>query len=160
MRRRSAAGCSRRRTPVHWGARCGRGYGGTRSCCSMRRAESRWKLCCVSFFFFQAEDGIRDYKVTGVQTCALPICSALSRRRGRRARHAIECPPQVHRRRAGVREQRRELGEPREERLSRRPALPARRGQDRKSTRLNSSHLVISYAVFCLKKKKNTNARA
>src|SRR5256885_8658280 len=28
-----------------------------------------------------------------------------------------------------------------------------RRGADRKSTRLNSSHLVISYAVFCLKKK-------
>src|SRR5262245_63969178 len=28
---------------------------------------------------------------------------------------------------------------------------------DRKSTRLNSSHLGISYAVFCLKKKKNTN---
>src|SRR5256885_9624095 len=27
----------------------------------------------ASFFFFQAEDGIRDYKVTGVQTCALPI---------------------------------------------------------------------------------------
>src|SRR5688500_20146431 len=27
-------------------------------------------VCC---FFFQAEDGIRDYKVTGVQTCALPI---------------------------------------------------------------------------------------
>src|SRR2546430_3170583 len=29
--------------------------------------------CCV-FFFFQAEDGIRDLTVTGVQTCALPIC--------------------------------------------------------------------------------------
>src|SRR5256885_12634770 len=29
-------------------------------------------------------------------------------------------------------------------------------GRDRKSTRLNSSHLVISYAVFCLKKKKKT----
>ena len=28
----------------------------------------------VCVFFFQAEDGIRDYKVTGVQTCALPIC--------------------------------------------------------------------------------------
>src|SRR5256885_9822588 len=28
------------------------------------------------FFFFQAEDGIRDYKVTGVQTCALPIYPA------------------------------------------------------------------------------------
>src|SRR5258706_8236354 len=26
------------------------------------------------FFFFQAEDGIRDWSVTGVQTCALPIC--------------------------------------------------------------------------------------
>src|SRR5688500_19170800 len=34
----------------------------------------------------------------------------------------------------------------------RRPA-GRRRGEDRKSTRLNSSHLVISYAVFCLKKK-------
>src|SRR3712207_7280417 len=31
-----------------------------------------------------------------------------------------------------------------------------RRGRDRKSTRLNSSHANISYAVFCLKKKKNT----
>src|ERR1022692_2288421 len=30
--------------------------------------------CAFFFFFFQAEDGIRDYKVTGVQTCALPIC--------------------------------------------------------------------------------------
>src|SRR5690554_7337591 len=29
-------------------------------------------------------------------------------------------------------------------------------GEDRKSTRLNSSHVRISYAVFCLKKKKNT----
>src|SRR2546430_8894241 len=28
----------------------------------------------VCFFFFQAEDGIRDLTVTGVQTCALPIC--------------------------------------------------------------------------------------
>src|SRR2546426_8514196 len=38
-----------------------------------------------------------------------------------------------------------------------RPASP----EDRKSTRLNSSHLVISYAVFCLKKKKQQqDARA
>src|SRR5688572_17993222 len=29
--------------------------------------------CCVFFFFFQAEDGILDFTVTGVQTCALPI---------------------------------------------------------------------------------------
>src|SRR5256885_12280250 len=34
-----------------------------------------YQMLCV-FFFFQAEDGIRDYKVTGVQTCALPICVA------------------------------------------------------------------------------------
>src|SRR5438034_2289948 len=35
----------------------------------------------------------------------------------------------------------------------------ARGLQDRKSTRLNSSHTVISYAVFCLKKKNNTHKR-
>src|SRR5256885_12176251 len=34
------------------------------------------------------------------------------------------------------------------------------RGPDRKSTRLNSSHLVISYAVFCLKKKKKQDYNA
>src|SRR5437762_9420445 len=33
----------------------------------------------VFFFFFQAEDGIRDTSVTGVQTCALPICRANGR---------------------------------------------------------------------------------
>src|SRR5256885_12781128 len=36
----------------------------------------------------------------------------------------------------------------------RNPRVKWFRGADRKSTRLNSSHLVISYAVFCLKKKK------
>src|SRR5215204_6812335 len=36
----------------------------------------------------------------------------------------------------------------------RRRARGPRRARDRKSTRLNSSHTVISYAVFCLKKKK------
>src|SRR2546426_11654993 len=39
------------------------------------------------FFFFQAEDGIRDYKVTGVQTCALPICFL------RRVLHLLQEPP-------------------------------------------------------------------
>src|SRR6266700_3041741 len=33
---------------------------------------SMWRRCSF-FFFFQAEDGIRDFHVTGVQTCALPI---------------------------------------------------------------------------------------
>src|ERR1039457_5600074 len=42
------------------------------------RADHKWVRSCLlylhgCFFFFQAEDGIRDYKVTGVQTCALPI---------------------------------------------------------------------------------------
>src|SRR5688572_32258440 len=80
------------------------------------------------FFFFQAEDGIRDLTVTGVQTCALPIyvwgvpfSAAGSSRR--------TCP-----------------SGPPEWRAEARP--------DRKSTRLNSSHSQISYAVFCLKKKK------
>src|SRR5690606_41131631 len=37
-------------------------------------------------FFFQADDGIRDFHVTGVQTCALPICPMLTPLRARRAR--------------------------------------------------------------------------
>src|SRR5262249_56398226 len=36
-------------------------------CCAV------WLRCVLCFFFFQAEDGIRDWSVTGVQTCALPI---------------------------------------------------------------------------------------
>src|SRR5256885_12288994 len=89
------------------------------------------------FFFFQAEDGIRDYKVTGVQTCALPISPAPT------------LPPGIDRdvrNRAILSEDFRRL------QTSLRSSL-----EDRKSTRLNSSHLVISYAVFCLKKKKNAN---
>src|SRR5207244_4805756 len=37
-------------------------------------------VCVLFFFFFQAEDGIRDDLVTGVQTCALPICREGCRR--------------------------------------------------------------------------------
>src|SRR5256885_13172447 len=93
-------------------------------------------ICSILFFFFQAEDGIRDYKVTGVQTCALPICQ-LHLGVGLAA-HALD----------GVVERQAldgrvvDLGD-----------QVARLEADRKSTRLNSSHLVISYAVFCLKKK-------
>src|SRR3712207_7314827 len=36
--------------------------------------------CFIVFFFFQAEDGIRDIGVTGVQTCALPIWGDQDRR--------------------------------------------------------------------------------
>src|SRR5258708_17485485 len=37
---------------------------------------AEWMQYRFSVFFFQAEDGIRDDLVTGVQTCALPICRA------------------------------------------------------------------------------------
>src|SRR5256885_11898454 len=39
----------------------------------MTSAGTQTVLYVLVVFFFQAEDGIRDYKVTGVQTCALPI---------------------------------------------------------------------------------------
>src|SRR3712207_9473252 len=48
-----------------------------------------------------------------------------------------------------------ELPTQRAERYERDFALSADNAQDRKSTRLNSSHANISYAVFCLKKKQN-----
>src|SRR5947209_4307178 len=48
----------------------------------MRRAArtcvSELYVDVIVFFFFQAEDGIRDIGVTGVQTCALPICDDVS----------------------------------------------------------------------------------
>src|SRR3712207_9144170 len=65
------------------------------------------------------------------------------------------------RERPGRRDRRRgrRFGVPRPRQGRRHRAVPAGRaaalGGDRKSTRLNSSHANISYAVFCLKKKKN-----
>src|SRR5690349_22950070 len=99
-------------------------------------------------FFFQAEDGIRDLYVTGVQTCALPICEikkvAVKKFPAKRDRELRResCPIQTA--------------------PSAATPLPELTPGDRKSTRLNSSHVEISYAVFCLKKKKkqtktNTN---
>src|SRR5256886_6103687 len=46
---------------------------------------------CIFFFFFQAEDGIRDLTVTGVQTCALPICEKW--RTGKHTSTAAELVP-------------------------------------------------------------------
>src|SRR2546426_3009107 len=84
------------------------------------------------FFFFQAEDGIRDYKVTGVQTCALPISNGSHSEPTSRRLHSNSNLAMKNLRQFWTN-----------------PGAG-----DRKSTRLNSSHLVISYAVFCLKKKK------
>src|SRR5258706_8683583 len=47
-----------------------------RTFCTSLYTDKTSMVCCdelVLFFFFQAEDGIRDWSVTGVQTCALPI---------------------------------------------------------------------------------------
>src|SRR5205807_5031064 len=46
------------------------------------------QLLIFVVFFFQAEDGIRDYKVTGVQTCALPISIAIRIERRTTVRYA------------------------------------------------------------------------
>src|SRR2546430_5233041 len=116
--------------------------------------DGTWECSCL-FFFFQAEDGIRDLTVTGVQTCALPILAARhSGKGGRRLAGIGHVFPIDH------------------EKVRTGPSGSTvdgcsrccgcqRHGQmrllDRKSTRLNSSHSQISYAVFCLKKKSDTH---
>src|SRR2546430_9092248 len=76
------------------------------------RVQARWSVktglrLCEVFFFFQAEDGIRDLTVTGVQTCALPIyprvtaaTAASSQRAGEERREcgaiAAASKPSVH----------------------------------------------------------------
>src|SRR5256885_4449218 len=87
------------------------------------------------FFFFQAEDGIRDYKVTGVQTCALPI---LEVKEGNAGGDGVATSKEISNSCS----------------VGWYGLVTEEYQVDRKSTRLNSSHLVISYAVFCLKKKK------
>src|SRR5688572_31685235 len=100
-------------------------------------------LLCF-FFFFQAEDGIRDLTVTGVQTCALPIFERSAVRIARAEVGEILVFHLQHQQLAAVGQLARSVRD---------EEIKARR--DRKSTRLNSSHSQISYAVFCLKKKKN-----
>src|SRR5437870_11488135 len=97
------------------------------------------------FFFFQAEDGIRDGHVTGVQTCALPIYPG---RFG--LPHHDGGGPGVLRPR-----DRRDGRGGGDGRVPLRAPVSGGGAGDRKSTRLNSSHVAISYAVFCLKKKNN-----
>src|SRR5438876_7634199 len=97
-------------------------------------------------FFFQAEDGIRDGRVTGVQTCALPISVAGTK--------AVWSPRGAY----AFKLSNNSLGlmfPANRQYLARWiKEKPGQYSSDRKSTRLNSSHPSISYAVFCLKKKK------
>src|SRR2546430_7706057 len=55
-------------------------------------SNARRCVVCMLFFFFQAEDGIRDLTVTGVQTCALPISVAPARPRRRPRLHELARP--------------------------------------------------------------------
>src|SRR2546430_4358164 len=113
-------------------------------------------------FLFQAEDGIRDLTVTGVQTCALPIYE-LEEAPGPRARSVVLgeiAAGLAHQPCRGV--LRRLAKQCPQQRVVLQTSFPmyvhspSVTGviEDRKSTRLNSSHSQISYAVFCLKKKK------
>src|SRR2546422_11725395 len=94
----------------------------------VRRPRFRW---CPVFFFFN------DTATTEIYTLSLHDALPISRRHAVRVRPAQLLADELR-------------GAPR-----RRCDLPVPPLADRKSTRLNSSHGYISYAVFCLKKKKN-----
>src|SRR3712207_7458656 len=83
--------------------------------------------------------------------------TTLFRSRGRDAR---ERHVDALRRLAAAVEQHEERHRPDEQRDPRQRPEPHRAHRDRKSTRLNSSHANISYAVFCLKKKKPNHSLA
>src|SRR5699024_11424020 len=66
--------------------------------CSEHVSVSLLLTCCDSFmmfFFFQAEDGIRDRNVTGVQTCALPILFLSMASSGAFRSHSVDEPESV-----------------------------------------------------------------
>src|SRR5256885_7985615 len=96
----------------------------------------RWLLCYFFFFF-------NDTATTEIYTLslhdALPISEGETREYPRTIQELPPQPKEIKPHPYGI-----EFG-----------ILLRMLHEDRKSTRLNSSHLVISYAVFCLKKKKN-----
>src|SRR3712207_7822804 len=96
---------------------------------------------CIYFFF-------NDTATTEIYTLSLHDALPISRGRPHRRR----TPPGTRRRAADLDRVRHRRGRRRHRR--RRRGGPVHPRRDRKSTRLNSSHANISYAVFCLKKKK------
>src|SRR2546430_12246768 len=94
------------------------------------------------FFFFQAEDGIRDLTVTGVQTCALPILTDLS----------FSPESRIERYQLLVHVEQKLGGSILQTVNDERPERSEEHTSD-------SSHSQISYAVFCLKKKKNLTSQ-
>src|SRR3989440_4347440 len=105
---------------------------------------------CFVFFFFQAEDGIRDLIVTGVQTCALPISEAINHSLSGPMLRASGVPYDVRKDKPYLDYETYDFDVV----VGEHGDVYDRYLVDRKSTRLNSSHDQISYAVFCLKKKK------
>src|SRR2546429_6400363 len=126
----------------------------------------------MTFFFFQAEDGIRDVAVTGVQTCALPIFAGSResirqvpiRKASNPAARSLSNSPCVQIPDSLTAMQFSGMWSTNSKDVSVRTSCVFRlrlftpmiraSAADRKSTRLNSSHGYISYAVFCLKKKQ------
>src|SRR5437868_10580030 len=119
-------------------------------------------LCnIVLFFFFQAEDGIRDRNVTGVQTCALPISGVCPSPAYSYSACVVDLDADprtglIHVNKVWIAH---DVGRAINPLLvegqvegSVYMGLGEALMEDRKSTRLNSSHVSISYAVFCLKK--------
>src|SRR5256885_12149118 len=86
----------------------------------------------------------------------MPLAMRLLQGTRERCRCGIEVGDQKRHQVGGGRAQRARAGERRQVPVGHNVPFSVVTRRDRKSTRLNSSHLVISYAVFCLKKKKQT----
>src|SRR5689334_24706097 len=93
-------------------------------------------------FFFN------DPATTEIYTLSLHDALPISSRRRKRPKQCARQPPRV------LCPAQRGLRPPRRKTVLARVVSPSAPASDRKSTRLNSSHSSISYAVFCLKKKK------
>src|SRR3989449_6755736 len=99
------------------------------------------------FFFFQAEDGIRDVAVTGVQTCALPISAV--------QRSAETCPEESRRELIG-----RPEGRPRPERVLKDPGAPPSFRSEEHTSELQSRLHLVCRLLLEKKKKKNKKRRS
>src|SRR5256886_5524372 len=137
-----------------------------------RRADGEGRHVSASwFFFFQAEDGIRDLTVTGVQTCALPIWPVAPdirpRPRGRRRARRTESTRDLHvsagcaaavERRPRQRRARPRAGRPRSEEhtseLQSQSNLVCRLLLEKKKTTMNRAYTIVTSTTTA----KNANA--
>src|SRR5256885_12112819 len=117
--------------------------------CTRRIEQDHFKLVHLIFFFFSSRR--RHTRLQG--DWSSDVCSSDLGQKADEEPDEQPGPPQERERQA---EDGRQLhiAHPHPPRRDDREDEEGAEGKDRKSTRLNSSHLVISYAVFCLKKKK------